>query len=146
MVPNSNLVSGVVTNWVRSDRVGRIKIPLTFDSSMKPDHIREVLLSVAKSHEQVLKMPAPQVMFLGMTPSALNFELWCFVADVETSGRVRSDLHFELHRRLAEAKLLAGPPAPTPIVNITGLEKLEALLKPQNPAEAAPVGEKISAK
>ncbi len=48
----------------------------------------------------MLKIPAPQIFFTGMSGSALTFELAAFISDVETMARVRSDLHFEIFRQI----------------------------------------------
>jgi potassium efflux system protein len=129
IVPNSNLVSGVVKNWLRNDRVGRIKIALAPPASVDPEQIRSILFAAAKAQDGVLRIPAPQVMFLGMEATVFRFELWCFVEDVEQSTRVKSDLYFDLYRRLKEAGVSITPAAPTPpttIVQLTGLEKIGA--------------------
>ncbi|WP_246721930.1 DUF3772 domain-containing protein [Methylosinus sp. H3A] len=123
IVPNSNLVSGVVKNWLRNDRVGRIKIAIAPHSGVDPEEIREILLAAAKAQDGLLRIPAPQVMFLSMEQTAFRFELWCFVDDVEQATRVKSDLHFDIYRRFAEAGLKISPPAPAPaVVQVMGLE------------------------
>ena len=109
IVPNSNLITGIVKNWLRGDRVGRIKLALSPHSGVDPEMLRDIMLAAARAQEDVLRIPAPQVMFLGMEASGFKFELWCYVDDVEKSSRVRSDLHFDLHRRLSEAGItMAG--------------------------------------
>ncbi len=129
IVPNSNLVAGVVKNWLRGDKVGRIKIGITPHAGVDPERMRDILLAAARAQDGVLRSPAPQVMFLGMEANAFRFELWCYVEDVEQSARVRSDLHFDLYQRLNEAGLTIGPavaaPPPT-IVQIPELDKLAA--------------------
>ncbi len=129
IVPNSNLVSGVVKNWLRNDRVGRIKIALAPHAGVDPEQVRGILLAAAKAQDGVLRIPAPQVMFMAMEAAAFRFELWCFVEDVEQSTRVKSDLHFDIHRRLAEAgvSIAAAPPQPpTTIVQLAGFDKFAA--------------------
>lgn len=129
IVPNSNLVAGVVKNWLRGDRVGRIKIALAPHAGVDPETMRELMIEAARAQEGVLRIPAPQVMFLGMEPASYRFELWCYVEDVEKSARVRSDLHFDLHRRLREAGISiaapSAPPAPL-LLQMTEIEKLTA--------------------
>jgi potassium efflux system protein len=127
IVPNSNLVAGVVKNWVRNDRIGRIKIALAPHAGVDPEQIRAILFSAAKAHEGVLRIPAPSVMFLGMEQTAFRFELWCYVEDVEQSTRIKSDLHFDIFRRLAEAGVTVAPPAPEPtVVKLAGFEPFAA--------------------
>ena len=107
IIPNSNLVSGSVKNWVRGDKVGRIKIALSLRPTVDPEQVEDILLAAARAQEGVLRIPAPQVMFLAMEQEAFRFELWCYVEDVEQSARVRSDLHFDLYRRFVTAGVLA---------------------------------------
>ena len=129
IVPNSNLVAGVVKNWLRGDRVGRIKIALSPHIGVDPEQMRDIMLATARAQENVLRIPAPQVMFLGMDATSFKFELWCYVEDVEKSARVRSDLHFDLHMRMKSAGIsIAAPPAPTPttILQIPEPDKLAA--------------------
>ena len=126
IVPNSNLVTGVVKNWVRGDKIGRVKIPVAVNLEADPEHVRNVLIDVAKQHDLVEKLPAPNVMFVAMTESLLKFELVCFVGDVEKAGRVKSDLHFAIHARFKTEKISLSPPAaPAPIVHIGGLDALK---------------------
>ena len=128
IVPNSNLVSGVVKNWLRGDRVGRIKVALSPHSGVDPEQMRDIMLAAARAQEGVLRIPAPQVMFLGMESSSFKFELWCYVEDVEKSSRVRSDLHFDLYRRLSEAgiKMAAATEPAKTILQLPELDKLAA--------------------
>jgi len=128
IVPNSNLVTGVVKNWLRGDRVGRIKVAISPHPGVDPEQIRDILLAAARAQEGVLRIPAPQVMFLGMEALAFKFELWCYVEDVEKSSRVRSDLHFDLHRRLSEAgvQIAAVVEPPKTILELPELDKLAA--------------------
>lgn len=107
VMPNSNLVAGVVKNWVRGDKGGRVKVRVSTRRDADPDLCRETIVGVAKAHEAVLGIPAPTALFLSFDASALTFELICFIADVETSGRVKSDLTLALFKALREADLLA---------------------------------------
>ena len=129
IVPNSNLVTGVVKNWVRGDKTGRIKIPISVHMSADPEVVRDTLIACAKGQDLVLRIPAPFVSFVGMTETLLKFELMCFVADVETSGRVKSDLHFDIFKRFKAAGIDFTPPAAAPpTIAIAGLERLQAAL------------------
>ncbi len=116
IVPNSNLVTGVVKNWVRTDRVGRIKIPVAVAMAAEPDQVRALLLECAKGQELVLEHPAPQVMFVAMADATLRFELICFIGDVEKSQKVRSDLNFAIFHRFREAHIDLSPPPAAPVV------------------------------
>ena len=140
IVPNSNLVTGVVKNWLRGDKVGRVKILLAPHAGVDPEQIRDLLLAAARAQDGVLRLPAPQVMFLGMEAAQFRFELWCYLEDVEQSSRVRSDLHFDLYKRLADAGIkIAAPSTPPPptVVQFEGFEKFAVEHRPVEADEDA---------
>ena len=124
IIPNSNLVSGSVKNWLRGDKVGRIKIAIAPDASVEPSRVEDILLAAAREQEGVLRIPAPQVMFLAMERDCFRFELWCYVEDVEQSARVRSDLHFDIYKRFVDANVPFGPPPAVTQVAVSDFELL----------------------
>jgi len=103
IVPNSELITGVVKNMMLSSKSGRIIVPVGvgFDSDL--DRVRDLLLAAARDHNGVLAQPAPLVMFMGIGEYALNFELRCFVGDVTSGALIRSDLFFDIFRDLRRA-------------------------------------------
>ncbi len=115
IVPNSNLVSNVVKNWVNPDRVGRILIAINVDYDSDVEQVREILIDAARAQDLVLKIPAPSVQFVDFGDWAFKFNLVCFVDDVETAGRTQSELNFDILRRLRESAIRIPNPqfAPT---------------------------------
>lgn len=103
IIPNSDLISGVVKNWVHADRTGRITIQIGASYESEPEQIRDLLLDCARSHPGVLIYPEPRVFFTGFGENSLDFQLFCFVGDVGASLAVKCDLHFEILRRLRGA-------------------------------------------
>ena len=114
IVPNSNFVSGVVKNWVHNDRTGRIiiSVNITYESDL--DEVRDLMIGAAKAQQQVLAIPAPSVLFAEFGDWSIKFNLICFVDDIEQAERTRSDINFEVLRRLREAGLRIAYPAPPP--------------------------------
>ena len=127
IIPNSNLISGVVKNYVRTDSTGRFQIAVPVNTAENPETARDILLEIAAAHPFVLRDPAPFVTFSGITAAAYEFNLYGYVADVSTRGTVKSELNFEICRRFKSQNLFA-PPSPTSIVTLAGLEKYEPLL------------------
>ena len=72
--------------------------------------MREILIAVARAQDLVLKIPAPLVLFQDFADWALKFELICFVDDVEMAAKVKSEMNFDLHRRLKEANIEVAYP------------------------------------
>jgi potassium efflux system protein len=124
IVPNSNLISGVVKNRVRSDRTGRVLIALAVARTARPDHVREVMLTAALAHPQVMAEPSPRVMFKKIGETSLEFELFCVVPDVDMVGVVASDLHFAIFPELAQH----GIGQPEREVAVKGLDRIEDTL------------------
>jgi small-conductance mechanosensitive channel len=114
IVPNANFVSGVVKNWVHNDRVGRIIIAVNVTYESDVDQVRDLMIAAAKAQEQVLAIPGPSVLFAEFGDWSLKFNLICFVDDIEHAERTRSDINFEVLRRMREAGLRIAYPAPPP--------------------------------
>ena len=102
IIPNSNLISGVVKNWMHADTTGRVVIPVGVAYDSDPERVRSLLLGCAEDHASVLVYPEPRVFFKNFGESSLAFELICFVGDVTQSARVASDLHFAILKRLRQ--------------------------------------------
>ncbi len=129
ILPNTNLVGGVVKNWVHSDRVGRILIEVRAPYECDPEYFRTILIKCAKETDLVLGIPAPSVIFKNFGESALHFELICFVDEVETAGLVKSDLHYLIFSRLKEAGI--SIPTVQREVTLRGVETLSLSPRPK---------------
>ena len=105
IVPNSMLVTGVVKNWVLSDRVGRIIITINVAYESDAEAVRDLMIAAAKAEGLVLAIPAPTVLFSEFGDWALKFTLVCFVDDIETAERTKSDMNFDILRRMREADI-----------------------------------------
>jgi potassium-dependent mechanosensitive channel len=103
IVPNSQFISGKVTNWTRSSNVARVKIAVgvTYGSDVKL--VLRLLKEAAASDPRVLVNPEPNPLFLRFGDSALEFELYAWVANVSDSLSVRSSLCQEIASRFQEA-------------------------------------------
>ncbi|MBX6424488.1 MAG: mechanosensitive ion channel family protein [Variibacter sp.] len=103
IIPNSELITGLVKNWTHANTMGRviIKVGVSYDSD--PDQVRELLEKIANDHPQVVQSPPPRAFLLGFGDSALEFDLRCVVANVEHGLAVRSDLHFAILKAFREA-------------------------------------------
>ncbi|SIR01204.1 Small-conductance mechanosensitive channel [Bosea sp. TND4EK4] len=124
IVPNSNLISGVVRNRVRNDRTGRVLISLSVPRTLDAGEVRAMLSEVSGNHGDVMQKPPATVLFKKLGTATMDFDLICVVADVEIVGRVTSDLNFAIQKRLAEME----PAAATPELLVKGLDGVEQSL------------------
>lgn len=111
VVPNSEFISGQVTNWTLNDPNGRVRIPISVAYGSDVEQVREILLEIANQHDSVLKagnfrqMPEPIVLFMSFGDSSLDFELRCFVHDIRSWPVVRSDINFAVDREFRKANI-----------------------------------------
>ncbi len=106
LVPNSELVSGRVTNWVLRDTHGRLRLLVGVAYGSDVERVREILESVAREHSDVItdgRAPAPRALFMGFGDSSLDFELRARIHRIERRFSVRSDLNFAIDKAFREA-------------------------------------------
>lgn len=99
IIPNSDLISGVVKNWTHGNLMGRITIKVGVSYGSDADKVQNILLAIADEHPAILKIPPPYVLFMNFGDSALEFELRCVVRDVQQCLSVRSELNFAVLAR-----------------------------------------------
>jgi small-conductance mechanosensitive channel len=103
IVPNSELITGVVKNWTHANLSRRIIIKVGVAYGSDPRKVQEILTACAAEHPQILKVPPPRAFLLNFGDSALEFELRCVVEHVDAALSVRSDLNLAILARLNAA-------------------------------------------
>ena len=112
IIPNSEFSTGVVKNWTRANRLGRIVIKVGVGYETDPDRVRDILTDIANAHPQVVQTPPPAAFLVAFGETALEFELRCVVAEVEKGLSVRSDLHYAIIQKFREAGIGKFGPKP----------------------------------
>jgi small-conductance mechanosensitive channel/uncharacterized protein YndB with AHSA1/START domain len=108
LVPNSELVSGRVTNWVLRDTYGRLRIEVGVAYGSDVEKVREILETVARAHPEVItdgRAPEPRALFMGFGDSSLDFELRVRINRIERRFQVTSDINFAIDQAFREAKV-----------------------------------------
>ncbi len=100
IVPNSELITAKVTNWMLRDPYGRISIPIGVGYDSDVEKVHSILLDIAKKHPMVIKersqLPIPKVLFKEFGDNSLNFELRCFIHDIDQRMNVISEINFAI--------------------------------------------------
>ncbi|MEW5421728.1 DUF3772 domain-containing protein [Amorphus sp. 3PC139-8] len=100
IVPNSDLISGVVKNWMHTDTTGRVIIDVRVPFDADPDKVHDLLLEVAQDHPNVLAYPEAKVYLSNFGESALEFQIFCYLGNVDYVLSARSELRFAVYRTL----------------------------------------------
>lgn len=103
ILPNSDLVSGTVLNRTHAGMSGRIQVPVSVTYEADPRTVSALLLGIAEEHPLVLEDPAPRVLLMNLGPDSIDFEIRCYLRDINFSLSARSDINFEVVERLREA-------------------------------------------
>jgi small-conductance mechanosensitive channel len=100
IVPNSDLISGQVTNWTLRNQWGRIKVPVGVAYGSDTALVRDTLLEIVNGHEDFVRgnpnLPDPGVLFIGFGDSSLNFEVRGIVRKIDRRLTVISDINFAI--------------------------------------------------
>jgi len=105
IVPNSELISGQVTNWVLRDPHGRLSLHIGVAYGSDVQLVQKLLVDAANSHPDVIKegrAPGPKALFMEFGDSSLDFELRVWIHRIEKRFDVISDLNFEIDRLFRE--------------------------------------------
>ncbi|MGK7905815.1 MAG: mechanosensitive ion channel family protein [Synechococcus sp.] len=128
IVPNSRFMESNVISWTYRDSSYRLHVPVGVAYGSDTKKVREVLLSIAHNHQKILKSPAPQVQFVGLGDSSLNFDLLVWSIRPAERFILKSDLYFEIEERLHEHNIEI--PFPQRDLHIRTPGKLANLLQP----------------
>lgn len=103
IVPNGTLLSTSVTNWTLSDPLRRLHLEIGVSYDSKPRHIINLLLQAAANCPETLREPQPDVLFIGLGESSLDFRLQVWTQSAQTFPQIQSELLLHVHEVLTEA-------------------------------------------
>lgn len=132
ILPNSDLIAGTVLNRTHSGMSGRLSVAVSVTYDADPKTVEAILIGIAESHPLVLEEPAPRVLFMDLGANSMNFELRCWLRDVNFSLSARSDINFEIVQLFRKAGIrinLYGRDLPL----VPVLEPEVALAPPREP-------------
>jgi potassium efflux system protein len=105
IVPNSELISNQVTNWMLYDQRGRVRVPVGVAYGSDVERVRALLVEVAENHPDVVKDDPSQgikVLFRQFGDSSLDFELRCHIRNIDRRLDVVSDMNYAIDRAFRE--------------------------------------------
>lgn len=101
VVPNSDLITGQVTNWTLGERKVRIRVSVGVAYGTDVAKVLEMLLACAKANPIVLSTPKPTALFLAFGSSSLDFEVRVWISEYLDKMQVLSDLNQAIENEFA---------------------------------------------
>jgi small-conductance mechanosensitive channel len=99
VIPNSELISNRVTNWTRTNRMIRLRIPVGVAYGSDLALVMKILLDCAQDNPSVMSSPEPQALFMGFGDSSLDFELRVFTPDIDHKFVMQTELLLDIDRQ-----------------------------------------------
>jgi small-conductance mechanosensitive channel len=128
IVPNSQLISQNVRNVTMSQSTqGVATLQLTFPLNTDPEQVRDLLLDAYLDNETILDHPVPSVTFSQLAPNGITLSVTGYVANPRVAASTKSDLLFEILKRLRTAGISLTMPQTLRVENLPGMTA-EALL------------------
>ncbi|MBU1629269.1 MAG: mechanosensitive ion channel [Gammaproteobacteria bacterium] len=129
IVPNSEILTGQVTNYMFKDFIGTAQVSVGVAYGSDVELVKKVLLEVAFQHAEVItddNTNQPCVLFSGFGDSVLNFNLYCAIRNVNLRYTVMSELNFAVDKAFKENKIeIAFPQQDVHIRDWVHVEKRE---------------------
>lgn len=122
IIPNSELISGTVTNMTLRNALGRITIPVGVSYDSDPELVHKLLLEAADECELVARHPAPFVVFEDFGNSSLDFTLRIYVPDVNSSLGTQTDVRKRILKKFREHNIEI--PFPQRDLNVRNIKNL----------------------
>lgn len=100
IIPNSDLITRPVKNYMYSDRYCRINCDVSVSYGTDTFLVRDILLDIMNNHEEVIKVgrSKPSVILRSFGNGALEFQFGCLIKDVNKKSTVQSELNFTIEQ------------------------------------------------
>lgn len=134
VVPNSDLITGQVTNWTLAERRVRIRVPVGVAYGTDVAQVIDILEACGHANPVVLSTPKPKAFFLAFGASSLDFELRVWISEFLDKIQVLSDLNQDIEYEFAIQKIEI--PFPQTDLHLRSVDEAAAARMRERPASS----------
>ncbi len=138
IIPNSELVTGRVLNMTHRNLLGRSVVKVKVDADADPEAVLRILRTCAEGNPDALAGTTPFITFDNFSGDGLEFTVRLTLSDVNSVGKVSTELRIAILRALREAGVLQrNPQYDIHLRDLDFVKALVARVAEQRAAEAA---------
>lgn len=101
-IPNSILVSSKIINESAPSPKIRLRLPVTVAYGSDIELVERAVMEILNTNPDVLKEPAPRLLFMSFGDSSLNLEIFFWIADPFLRFKVTDSINREIYKKFNE--------------------------------------------
>ncbi|QEI06670.1 mechanosensitive ion channel family protein [Pigmentiphaga aceris] len=110
IVPNSEFITKTVRNVTHTNPIGLVSFKLPMPLETDPEVVRDLIKGAFIEHPDVLETPAPNVQLDSIDGRSIIFNASGFVASPRVAYGIKSQILFEVLKRLRDAGMTLSAP------------------------------------
>ncbi|MDF1757686.1 MAG: mechanosensitive ion channel [Legionellaceae bacterium] len=129
IIPNSDLITHRVTNYMYTDKHLTIFCEVGIGYGSDISLARELLIDIANKHSEIMtsvKNNKPRVFIRSFGENSMLFQLWFMVRDGNKKVLVKSELYFEIERVFRENNIVIACPKRDINIKMTDIDSLKS--------------------
>jgi len=105
IIPNGDFISHQVVNWTLSNSNRQIDLRIITAYGVDIAKVKDLLKSLLCNRDDIMATPSPAVLINNVNENAIEFKVLFWVADINTTGELRSRILSEIYLAIAKEEI-----------------------------------------